>query len=69
MLLRGIACILIGVMVLIAPHVLQSAAYREMIGGAYIVAWFAIALGIALVAVELVQRAKRKAGASGSPRR
>jgi len=69
MLPRGIACIVIGIAVLLAPMFLRSPSYRDMIGGAYLVGWFAIVLGIALVAVELVQRAKRKAGASGSPRR
>jgi len=69
MLQRGIACIVIGVAVLIAPMILQSQAYRDMVGGAYQVGWFAIVLGTALVVVELVQRAKRKADASGSPRR
>lgn len=68
MLPRGIACIVIGVAVLLAPMFLQSQAYRDMIGGAYLVGWFAIVLGIALIVVELVQRAQRKAGASGSPR-
>ena len=66
MLLRGIACTLIGVIVLIAPHLLQSPAYREMVGGASVVGWFAIVLGVALVAVELVQCAKRQAGKAGS---
>lgn len=69
MLQRGIACIVIGLAVLLAPRILQSPSYRDMIGGAYQVGWFAIVLGMALVVVELVQRARRKAGASGSARR
>jgi hypothetical protein len=68
MLPRGIACIVIGIAVLLAPKFLQSPAYRDMIGGAYLVGWFAIVLGVALVAVEGVQRAKRKAGANSRPR-
>jgi len=69
MLQRGIACIVIGLAVLLAPMILQSPSYRNMIGGAYQVGWFAIVLGTALVVVELVQRARRKAAASGSSRR
>ncbi len=56
MLVRGIACIAIGAAVLLAPHFLQSAGYREMIGGAHLVGWFAIVLGVALVGVDLFKR-------------
>ena len=69
MLQRGIACIVIGLAVLLAPMILQSPSYRNMIGGAYQVGWFAIVLGTALVVVELVQRARRKVAVSGSSRR
>jgi len=56
---RGILCILIGAVVLIAPHFLQSPTWRETIGGAYIVGWFALVLGIALVVVDLVGRVRK----------
>lgn len=56
MLMRGIACIAIGAAVLLAPHFLQSPSYREMVGGAHLVGWFAIVLGVALVGVDLVKR-------------
>jgi hypothetical protein len=56
---RGILCILIGAAVLIGPHFLSSPAWRETIAGAYIVGWFAVVLGIALVAVDLLQRLRR----------
>ncbi len=69
MLQRGIACIVIGLVVLLAPMFLRSQAYRDMVGGAYLAGWFAIVLGIALVVVEAIQRAKGKAGAIDSPRR
>ena len=46
---------------LIAPNFLQSPMWRDMVGGAYLVGWFALVLGIALVTVELVQRARNKA--------
>jgi len=60
MLVRGIACIVIGAAVLLAPHFLQSPGYREMIGGAQLVGWFAIVLGVALVAVDLVKRSRKR---------
>ncbi len=53
-------CAVIGAAVLIAPRFLQSPMWRDMVGGAYLVGWFALVLGIALVAVDLVQRAKDK---------
>ena len=58
---RGLLCILIGAVVLIAPYFLQSPRWHDMVDGARVVGWFALALGIALVAVDLVQRAKGKA--------
>ena len=58
---RGVMCIVIGALVLIAPNFLQSPMWRDMVGGAYLVGWFALVLGIALVTVELVQRARNKA--------
>ncbi|WP_345536166.1 hypothetical protein [Variovorax defluvii] len=57
---RGLLCILIGAAVLIAPHFLSSPSWRDMIGGAHVVGWFALVLGIALVAVDLVQRLRGK---------
>lgn len=59
MLARGIACIVIGAAVLLAPGFLQSPGYRDMVAGASLVGWFAIVLGAALVAVGLVRRGKR----------
>ncbi|MDR6856546.1 hypothetical protein [Variovorax guangxiensis] len=58
---RGLLCIFIGAAVLIAPHFLTSPHWREMIAGANVVGWFALVLGIALVVVDLVQRARGKA--------
>ncbi|MBU1360877.1 MAG: hypothetical protein KKC79_17530 [Gammaproteobacteria bacterium] len=60
MLERGLLCIFIGAVVLIAPHFLQSDFWRTTVAGAYIVGWFALALGIALVAVELRKRAQSR---------
>ena len=58
MLPRGIACIVIGLVVLLAPRFLQSQVYRDMFAGAAVVGWFAIALGVALAVVGLVKRSK-----------
>jgi hypothetical protein len=57
---RGLLCILIGAAVLIAPYFLQSPLWHDMVGGARAVGWFALVLGIALVAVDLLQRAKAR---------
>ncbi|HET7836306.1 MAG TPA: hypothetical protein VFL43_10845 [Variovorax sp.] len=55
---RGVLCILIGAVVLIAPSFLSSPGWRETVGGASVVGWFALVLGVALVVVALVQRAR-----------
>ena len=57
---RGILCILIGAAVLISPQFLESPTWRETIGGAYLVGWFAVVLGIALVVVDLVGRLRSR---------
>jgi uncharacterized membrane protein HdeD (DUF308 family) len=57
---RGILCIVIGAAVLLAPRFLQGTQWFEMIAGAYLVGWFALVLGVALVVVDLVQRAKAR---------
>lgn len=56
---RGIACIVIGAAVLIAPNFLSSPGLRETIGGSSLVGWFAIVLGAALVVVHLTRRNRR----------
>ena len=55
---RGILCVVIGVAVLLAPRFLQGTRWFEMVAGAYLVGWFALVLGVALVAVGLFQRSK-----------
>lgn len=56
MLLRGVACTVIGVAVLLGPYVLRSPAWRDMVAGAQTVGWFALVLGVAMVAVALLRR-------------
>jgi len=55
---RGILCLVIGAAVLLGPRFLQGTRWFEMVAGAYLVGWFAVVLGVALIAVELVKRGK-----------
>ena len=59
MLLRGVACALIGVAVLLGPHVMRSPGWREMVADAQTVGWFALVLGVALIVVALLRRRRR----------
>jgi hypothetical protein len=59
-LFRGLACIVIGCAVWLAPHFLGSQGLRETIGNSSLVGWFAIALGIGLVVLHLSRRNRRK---------
>ncbi|MDP9604999.1 hypothetical protein ABL840_12530 [Variovorax sp. NFACC27] len=52
---RGILCLVIGVAVLLGPRFLQGTRWFEMVAGAYLVGWFAVVLGVALIVVELVK--------------
>jgi hypothetical protein len=53
---RGILCLAIGAAVLLGPRFLQGTRWFDMVAGAYVVGWFALALGVALVAVGLFKR-------------
>ena len=55
---RGILCLAIGAAVLLAPRFLQGTRWFDMVAGAYLVGWFALALGLALVAVSVFKRGK-----------
>ncbi|RZL97785.1 MAG: hypothetical protein EOP73_23920 [Variovorax sp.] len=61
MLERGILCAIIGIAVILGPRFLQSPTWRDMVGGAYLVGWFALVLGVALIAGELLQRLRKRA--------
>jgi hypothetical protein len=60
MLMRGVIVALIGAVVLLGPHVLRSEGWRELLGGAQLVGWFALALGVAMIAVDLLRRARKR---------
>jgi len=56
---RGILCLVIGIAVLLGPRFLQGTRWFEMVAGAYLVGWFALVLGIALIVVELVKLGRK----------
>ena len=60
MLLRGAVVTLIGVAVLLGPHVLRSEGWRELLVGAQMVGWFALVLGLAMIGVDLLRRVRKK---------
>lgn len=57
---RGILCLVIGGAVLLGPRFLQGTRWFEMVAGAYLVGWFALVLGVALIVVELVKLGKKR---------
>lgn len=57
---RGILCLGIGAAVLLGPRFLQGTRWFEIVAGAYLVGWFALVLGAALIVVELVKRGKSR---------
>lgn len=57
---RGILCIIIGAAVLAAPYFVTSDLWQQMTGGARIVGWFAVVLGVALVVVDVLQRVRQR---------
>lgn len=57
---RGILCLVIGVAVLLGPRFLQGTRWFEMVAGAYLVGWFAVVLGVALIVVELVKLGRKR---------
>jgi hypothetical protein len=51
LLIKGGLCTLIGVCVLLSPYFLQSPALRDTIAQASAAGWFALALGLAFIAL------------------
>lgn len=49
LLIKGTLCALIGIVILVAPHVARSASVRELMAGASVVGWFSLVLGCAFV--------------------
>ena len=59
MMLRGGIVTLIGAVILLGPYILRSQDLRELLRGAYVVGWFALVLGLAMIGVDLVRRLRR----------
>lgn len=49
LLIKGVICALIGAVLLIGPYVTRSPDMREILSQAYVVGWFALILGAALI--------------------
>lgn len=59
-LFKGILCVLIGLGVLVSPHFMGASGMREMVAGAWLVGWFALALGVVFVVRFVTRRGKNK---------
>jgi hypothetical protein len=49
LLIKGVLCALIGIVILVAPHVARSASVQELMAGASVVGWFSLVLGCAFI--------------------
>lgn len=56
LLIKGILCVVIGAVVLIAPGFLSNPATRDMVAQAAVVGWFAVVLGCAFIGLHLRRR-------------
>ncbi|NUN62675.1 MAG: hypothetical protein HUU13_16725 [Burkholderiaceae bacterium] len=60
LLFKGVTCALIGGVILLAPLVARSPSVRELMAQAAAVGWFALVLGLALLARPALQWLRRK---------
>lgn len=60
LLFKGVTCTLIGIVILLAPLVARSPSVRELMAQAAAVGWFALVLGLALLARPALQWLRRK---------
>lgn len=58
-LVKGITCALIGCVILLAPYIARSPGVRELMAQAAAVGWFALVLGVALLARPALQWLRR----------
>ncbi len=63
LLTKGVICALIGAIVLLGPYVARGQSVREILQQAYVVGWFALALGCAFIVRYALNR-RRAAGRS-----
>ncbi|WP_233168243.1 hypothetical protein [Xylophilus sp. ASV27] len=60
LMLRGFACMLIGLAILVAPQLLSPAStLREAIGGSAWVGWLALVLGAGLLVAGWLRQGRR----------
>jgi uncharacterized membrane protein HdeD (DUF308 family) len=57
---KGVLVVFIGLAVLFAPNFMRSAEMRTIVAEAYLVGWFALLLGIALIAQALWRIRKQR---------
>jgi len=60
MLVRGVILVLIGLVLIIAPHFMSASPTREFFEHARIPAWFALVLGAAFMGQYLLRRRKQR---------
>ena len=60
MLVRGVILVLIGLILIIAPHFMSATPTRELFENARIPAWFSLVLGAAFVGQYALRRRKQK---------
>ena len=58
LLFKGVTLALIGLVILLAPHVARSNSVRDLMGQVALVGWFALVLGIAFGVQYGLRRAK-----------
>lgn len=56
LLIKGILCAAIGLIVLLAPRFIQTAEMQNIVGASAPVGWFALVLGVALIARWALRR-------------
>lgn len=61
MLVRGVILVLIGLVLIIAPHFMSASPTRELFEHARIPAWFALVLGAAFMGQYALRRRKQAA--------
>ncbi len=60
LLFKGVTCTLIGIVILLAPLVARSPSVRDLMAQAAAVGWFALVLGVALLARPALQWLRQK---------
>jgi uncharacterized membrane protein HdeD (DUF308 family) len=60
LLFKGIVICLIGVVILLGPFFARSPSVQELLGGARVVGWFALVLGVAFLGQYFLRRRARR---------